>query len=1403
MKRLSSTNQNNQTLINLPTPINLGDAVNKSYVDTLVGNYVSKSGSTMTGNLIIDTDGTGPMLTLGDGAGADNDVLLKFNHDRAWQFEQDGVGATSNLVLRSLNGEKQFKIQNLADETMFSIISPSTTASTIMTVNNAGTGKTPLAWFNQKTDTTGILIDHNYKNVSSSAARSLRINHSLTVDDGLSYNKYSPVIEVIDDAIATTGTIVDSHHIMHLTQNSTINSAVGAALKTTTNSGIGVYIENKAGFGSTGGADGLRIFNNSGTGNANQNYIRFIAAKAEQYPSLKWDLIGGSAQVVLTAHKAHPDVTRQDHRHFTIYTADSTGTNQGRFYVQYGSTDDEVNFPARKDVDIYAIKIGTFAIKNGHDADTNAERANRNYTDNALEVELNNLVDDGNTYTLGGAVARFRTTQLETLGTLNNSATGVLVEQWGKTGAGVVIDHRSSGTALQIKNNATEKFSVSADGVVNMNSNKIINLATPTLSTDAATKGYVDANIGGAGTVSGPASATDNALVRFDGTTGKVLQDSTVTLSDTGSMVLPVNQTLTLSADSAIGAAVRNITLKAVKDIDRPWISWLDHNDRHRATLGYHTMNYADSTNHSRFEIKTSADPTSTDPTYTANYMKTAFSLSTNSQVSDATFGFLSRMYLDKNVSNLSQFGIAFRTPTASTGTVTTGQILNQVDASDNTIFTIDPQTADGTKAVTLRLFRGTNTTGTKRLVIYKGDNSLTETFSVNADTGALSAGATTLAGNLTLAVNQKINLSTDTPTSGISRMIQFTMNNEYDRPWLSWVDEAGRHRASTGYHTRDYASGDYHNAYEIKTSTSTGATNPGDMITRLSVGTNAERVVTGLNGLDYLSLNNGKYGTNSTLGIRFYHHNSAGQSTWLGHVATVNDTSDHTFMYFDPFTMDGTKNATIRMFRSTSTTGTRRLVLHKGDNTTTETFVINAATGAITTVSGITATGYINTTIPIAGNTEGLRVTQNDTTNNPRAVTIVNTSSNYALKIDHNATADGDAVNLSSSVTGSGTAFGVTGVNTALSTVKVTNSAAQATGSVLTLWATNTGKVSDVFSVDNYGTGQGVKIINRGDAMGVDVQSSATTKSAFNADVVNTSGSIFKIKNTAAQTANEMALLWQSNAASTAGGLSVVNEGTGLSIRVNKGGSNKFTVSADGDAVTAGITALGNVTIRESSTTSTALDLRANTLNYGTSIVWWKDPTSTTSTNRLGQITGHGTLTGTLQNEMAWYTTDSTGAMQNRMKFWSLTDDTPLILTGATGIAKTSGALIKLGEDVLGGGTSKVRTENDLGVRISPASRFHVYEDTTSTGSTAGMTLEQDGTGDAVIQFLLTAVQRWMVGIDNSDADKFKISVGSVLGTSDALSIDTTGNSTFSGAVTATSFSGAGSSLTIDGGTP
>lgn len=55
--------------------------------------------------------------------------------------------------------------------------------------------------------------------------------------------------------------------------------------------------------------------------------------------------------------------------------------------------------------------------------------------------------------------------------------------------------------------------------------------------------------------VTGPASSTDNAIVRYDGTTGKLVQDSGVTVDDSDNITLPGNisgNTYTSSTDDVL-----------------------------------------------------------------------------------------------------------------------------------------------------------------------------------------------------------------------------------------------------------------------------------------------------------------------------------------------------------------------------------------------------------------------------------------------------------------------------------------------------------------------------------------------------------------------------------------------------------------------------------------------------------------------------------------------------------------------------------------------------------------------------------------------------------------------------------------------------------------------------------
>jgi len=79
------------------------------------------------------------------------------------------------------------------------------------------------------------------------------------------------------------------------------------------------------------------------------------------------------------------------------------------------------------------------------------------------------------------------------------------------------------------------------------------------------------------------------------------------------------------------------------------------------------------------------------------------------------------------------------------------------------------------------------------------------------------------------------------------------------------------------------------------------------------------------------------------------------------------------------------------------------------------------------------------------------------------------------------------------------------------------------------------------------------------------------------------------------------------------------------------------------------------------------------------------------------------------------------------------------------------------------------------------PVSRFGVYDNNSTVNQAVGLTVEQDGTGDALVHWLLTGDRRWVIGIDNSDLNKFKVAtnaIGAGVGlTTSVLTIDTDGH--------------------------
>ena len=112
----------------------------------------------------------------------------------------------------------------------------------------------------------------------------------------------------------------------------------------------------------------------------------------------------------------------------------------------------------------------------------------------------------------------------------------------------------------------------------------------------------------------------------------------------------------------------------------------------------------------------------------------------------------------------------------------------------------------------------------------------------------------------------------------------------------------------------------------------------------------------------------------------------------------------------------------------------------------------------------------------------------------------------------------------------------------------------------------------------------------------------------------------------------------------------------------------------------------------------------------------------------------------------------------------------------GFVGIGTTSPSkLLSIG----GGAGTYFDGSGNVGIGISaPARLLHISKNDAAEADNPHLLLQQSGSGDAALQFLLSGAQAWNVGVDNSDNDKFKISsVGDASWTGSRLTIDTSGN--------------------------
>ena len=182
--------------------------------------------------------------------------------------------------------------------------------------------------------------------------------------------------------------------------------------------------------------------------------------------------------------------------------------------------------------------LGTASVKNTGTSGNNVPLLNAANTHAAGNVFTDDLSISGAasaTFVISGAAGSLREIQYQTGGSLRwrvgtqtaaesgaNAGTGYSIR--GYDDSGVLI-----GTAMQITRATlnTNLFSLTLDTA----------LAVAQGGTGATSAASARTNLG-AGDASGPASSTDNAAARFDGTTGKLLQNSDLIINDDKSITL-------------------------------------------------------------------------------------------------------------------------------------------------------------------------------------------------------------------------------------------------------------------------------------------------------------------------------------------------------------------------------------------------------------------------------------------------------------------------------------------------------------------------------------------------------------------------------------------------------------------------------------------------------------------------------------------------------------------------------------------------------------------------------------------------------------------------------------------------------------------------------------------------
>jgi hypothetical protein len=224
------------------------------------------------------------------------------------------------------------------------------------------------------------------------------------------------------------------------------------------------------------------------------------------------------------------------------------------------------------------------------------------------------------------------------------------------------------------------------------------------------------------------------------------------------------------------------------------------------------------------------------------------------------------------------------------------------------------------------------------------------------------------------------------------------------------------------------------------------------------------------------------------------------------------------------------------------------------------------------------------------------------------------------------------------------------------------------------------------------------------------------------------------------------------------------------------------------------GLSGLRFTNLTSASATSTASG-RVLSVNSNGDVILVDDASAAAGAgvNTLGVPTGSNALGGTIAGSTLTFTfADATNpgivstttqtfagakTFSSAPTFSTMTPGS-LLFAGTGGLVSQNNPQLFWNNSTNALGIGTTTPDYPLTISTTGVTGLRMYKNNnTSDATDAFLSLEQAGTGDVSMDYVLSDVVRWRMGIDNSDGDKLKISSGASYATGVKFTLDTNGN--------------------------